>query len=92
MKINVEVTQEDIRSGNKKSATTCPLALAISRSAATTVTVGIQGITFWRIDKEWGYQGTEIKQPKDVADWRQRYDAGELVLPFGFTLDVPEAN
>lgn len=98
--VEIEVTQEDINSGIRKSCIDCPIALAVKRKFPN-LKVWIGGIneslslnTFW------------IPLPENAKRFIREFDIGALVIrtlipseemwqlnatevPFKFSIDVP---
>jgi len=78
---HVEITQEDIGKGERRSTTQCPIASALSRK------YGKAWVANYLI---WSGEGLVYEQGRDMIAWRNRYDAGHRVEPtrlsycFGF--------
>ena len=84
MKIEVDVTQEDINNGRKFNCIMCPVALAIKR-AIRNPKVSVFSILA-RIDTE------DYFFPKKVQNFIQNFDGSILVEPIKFELDISESS
>lgn len=74
----VEVTEDDIRNGNKNSCRSCPIANAINRLIDDSCIVG-QYTTRFKGKKRW--------LPFEAQEFVRRFDANLSVSPFTFTLE-----
>lgn len=81
-KITINVTQEDIDKGQRRSPETCPIALAASRILSSKVQVGIIGM--------YTKQRAITNIPLLAKQFIIKFDDGEKVGPFSFEIDVYE--
>jgi hypothetical protein len=83
--MRIDVTQEDIEKGERRHACRCPIARAISRAASSQATVGqsVAGYSAWIGD-------TKVLLPACAAVFAHSFDAGDVVSPFSFDLEVPQ--
>jgi hypothetical protein len=81
--MRIEVTQEDIGNGKRKSCWGCPIALAVGRTANLSFGERFVGSTFieW-FDGRW--HRSEV--PPLAAQFIEAFDAGKPVKPFSFEL------
>jgi hypothetical protein len=79
--VMVQVTQEDIARGERWAAFRCPVAFAAERAG-----LGRKGVTNYDIL----VRGKIIPLPGYVTEWINAYDAGCLVEPIRFSIEVPE--
>jgi hypothetical protein len=84
MKTLIKVTQQDIYEGTPTDPRTCPLARAIGRETGKTVSV-FNGSAWFGTDENRPYQ----ELPKEACEFYGKFDAGEIVEPFEFELEVP---
>lgn len=90
------VTEKDIQLGQSSSAY-CPIALALRRyhdGGKGFLRVSARaGLMWWRFDarRRSGYHPYPIVKPlpEAVRQFIAAFDAGEVVEPFAFWLDVP---
>jgi hypothetical protein len=83
MKIQIQVTQEDIDRGVRCTCENCPLALAMTRALAQDVVVVI-GEYFFISEAD-----KDAKPLPRVAEmFRSAFDAGFPVQPFEFELEL----
>lgn len=85
--MKIEVTQDDIESGTRYSASWCPVALAITRSLHRDdepedvhVCEGTKQIQIGEL---------LLPMPDHVVTFARRFDGGEPVEPFAFELEMP---
>ena len=94
--MNISVTKEDIRHGQKCNRYKCPIALAAMRSlyrssANYCVQVGFtpfgtaSEIAVW-CDDRWH----SVLLPKNVHRFMATFDRGGKVKPFDFDLEIPD--
>lgn len=76
--LRINVTKKDIAKGKRREPEDCPVALAIKRQKVAIICVGIDRI--WIADKD------AISTPKTVQRFIERFDCGNPVKPFSFTL------
>ena len=75
----IKVTQQDIELGMRFSSLRCPVACAIKRAADAAVAVGATSVIIY---------DQRLPLPA-VAELAIRdFDAGRVILPFEFELDV----
>lgn len=77
MRINVEVTAEDIKRGIKVDCLNCPIALALDRCGQPDASVS---------DSDVEIDGRFIRMPLDARRFVQDFDDGKPVEPFAFEL------
>lgn len=80
----------DIVMGKPCQGMDCPIGLAISRAApGRHFSVGCGTVAFY--DRPMWPSGWAMVQLPGVADeWARRFDRGDDVQPFSFTMEVPE--
>jgi hypothetical protein len=77
-KIRISVTAKDIAAGARNDCTACPIALAMRR-AGLSEPWARPGNLFWERDRS-------AETPDVAADFMKRFDDGEPVKPFRFTI------
>ena len=90
MKVHVEVTQEDIKKGERNNSSQCMIALAITRATEGglgDLLVGHYGSCTMGEYVIWS--GGKVRLPFRVAVHIIAYDRGQDVAPFAFDLDLP---
>jgi hypothetical protein len=88
-KLHIVVTEDHIKSGVRKDATSCPIALALqNRHDCTSVEVEPCGITFDRAGWRWKARAV----PANAETFMLRFDEGAPVEPFEFDLEVVEVE
>ena len=82
MKLTVNVTQEDIDNGRRRTCSGCPVALAISRAWGKRITVG---------PNDFGASHESIPLPREAMHFVELFDRGhaKTLLPFSFVVEVP---
>lgn len=80
-KVLIEVTQEDIKKGERGMARCCPIALAVRRALGVE-----QVVVFTKVDVKGKFI---IDSPPKVLRWACDFDDCLPVSPFSFYLDVP---
>lgn len=86
MKIEIKVTRNDIRLGERWSCRECPIALAIRRDLGLLPNVCGAGIELQ------GVLGNVLLTaacPAEANDFIGDFDSGFKVKPLTFTLDIP---
>lgn len=84
MRTLVQVTPNDIRTGNRKCKSTCPVAKAIDRLGYCSVV--FPDMLFCR---ELGSLYPKLyKAPRSVTRFVKAFDAGKPVKPFNFFLEA----
>lgn len=84
MIVHVEVTQEDIDKGQRRTCNICPVALALYRTVPAcspwvqTTTASIQG-----------WQGPRAHLPLVARKFIEEFDHAQPVEPFAFDLEFP---
>lgn len=80
----INVTKYFIRRGTRCQSTACPVALAIHRA-------GLRGLSVdrWGVFKD-GL--ADMRFPKKVSEFIERFDNGEPVKPFSFVLRISNKN
>ena len=80
-RVRVEVTAQDIADGKRRISTRCPIALAARRALECDVRAC------------WGIlelpEGRSAGMTKKCNTFIRRFDSGETVKPFSFTVQVP---
>lgn len=79
----VEVTSEDIRIGERRRATRCPVRRALRRAGVPAHAV-FGGDYMFRAE-----DAPLMPLPVTVERWIRAYDAGHFVRPFTFKVRVP---
>ncbi len=79
MNLKITVTAKDIRNGKTSQASFCPIALACHR-------LGYPGATVTHDYIRFNFDLGETSVPKKMTDWISKFDAGEVVKPFSFTV------
>jgi hypothetical protein len=81
--VEVKVTEEDIRYGERDSMSRCPVNLALSRVFPT-----------WRVltfISRFNLGGTIIDLPPSVINFNRAFDDSTVIfVPFTFTITVPK--
>ena len=81
--MRIEVTAQDIRKGKKSNCMRCPVALAVKRLLpGHEVWADSLSIDVWTHDE---YRRVATT-PKKVATFMDRFDTGQPVKPFTFTM------
>lgn len=89
----IQVTQQNIDSGQRLAACSCPVALAILRDLPQYgVGVSSTGITLVRLPIEAKHPHTTLVTPRDVIAFVKAFDRGADVSPFKFELVVPDES
>lgn len=91
--MRIDVTAEDIRLGTRGSCATCPVARAIRRQTGRAAEFVNYDSIFLRAD--FGSPDMAlilIRVPLDVSYRIIDYDAGDVMEPFTFDLEVPPAR
>ena len=78
----IHVTSEHIKNGQKGSLFACPIALAIKKKCYD---VQVSAGSLWVKKQPDGYF-TNMHFPKAVKAFVRKFDCGEEVAPFSFTL------
>ena len=78
--MKIDVTQEDIVNGKKKSCDECPIALAMIRAGYKNVSVGSYFISSGNLT---------YLVPPEVTKFVLDFDAEKPVSPFSFELGEP---
>ena len=78
----IEVTPQDIDAGKRRSCDHCPIALALARTG-----IAFQGVDYSLV---LGPDFNPIDLPQSARNFIEKFDEGAPVLPFTFTLDIPE--
>ena len=88
--MTIEITQEDIKQGERKEGRKCPVALAFQRAGLSEASVGYcyvypRGLT--ASPGEMVSDKLRIAQglPEEVRQFNHDFDAGDPVTPFSFT-------
>lgn len=77
----VKVSRQHIKKGCRISSSHCPVALAVRAANPKAVYVAVSSMIVID-DKMWNI-------PDYVQDWVQKFDTGEHVEPFEFTIGEP---
>jgi len=87
MKVHVEVTAEDIATGEPSDYSQCPIALALKRAVpgcdpyVSTVLLSLNG-----------RHGIQAFIPTCVSMFIMDFDDGDPVDPFAFDLEIPDGT
>lgn len=81
--VEIEVTRENIADGRSFDCDYCPIALAIARHVRSNYRVSVGGMSCMI-----GTFSTDL--PLSATEFVTRFDGGCRVLPFTFTVDIPE--
>ena len=82
-KIRIRVTEKDIREGDRFKTNSCPIARAMKRKLRY-ASVDCFGYRLWN-------NGRIHRFPKsNIGSWITSFDIGRQVLPFSFTIEVPD--
>jgi hypothetical protein len=87
MKKRIRVTAKDIREGEKHNARSCPIARACVRAGLEEPKVTPEYVSF-AIDVTAGPLRRSTNLPLTAKKFVQAFDAGLIVQPFQFTIDV----
>ena len=83
--MRIEVTAEDIRNGRKHDCQYCPVARAIARATGKETLVGLRTCQIRSSSyTPWCW----LILPFAVLEFIESFDAGALVQPFDFELDL----
>ena len=93
MKLTIDVTQDDIFVGRRRSPTSCPVARAASRAVGYPVSVGSDYIRFGYTREN--QEERVVVVPTSVATWIGRNDRNYptsygSTLPISFALEIPD--
>lgn len=88
MKVNVEVTQEDIDKGIREDSCECPIARALKRFGYRSVDVEDDCAGFYvkNADKSGMCTSYLFYLPKKAIKFVSKFDNGEQVAPINFVL------
>lgn len=75
----INVTQQDIDKGIKRTCLTCPVAIAMARATGKSITVSRE--SFW-------YGMRRIRLPKEAIDFIWAFDDDRKVEPFSFEVTI----
>ena len=98
MRVDFEVTEEDIATGARKACRNCPLALAVARKLAELGShreVRVYAQAFELSERFMGrvceeLKSVDAKMLPSCLDFIETFDAGKPVYPFGFSLEIPD--
>lgn len=86
----ITVTKTDIKKGKKESTTCCPIALAVKRKLKKPQLIYVFRDEI-RFGRQWGNNyDNDIDLPKSAVKFIDKFDDGEKVKPFSFTLSAKE--
>jgi hypothetical protein len=86
MTLHVDVLQHHIDAGVRRDCRLCPVAMALQRATGEA----------WRVSEKRAVlrRGSatpiRVRIPVNVTSFIRRFDAGEPVAPFEFTIEVPD--
>jgi len=84
LRVKIEVTQEDIDRGARRSCCNCPIALAVKRLVPHCSEVDVRcGAIYAKTPELW-----KADASISVIDFISGFDAGRPVQPFSFPLDL----
>lgn len=83
--LHVKVTEEDIRSGIRKSSISCPIALAVRRVVEKTKYVEVSHASIFLYPVGGGSYIAVL--PPDVSGKVAAFDGGANMLPFEFDVE-----
>jgi len=89
MKVEIEVTQDDIEKGRKNSSSSCAVALAVKRQGYVHPYVDGENIMFSCPDTDKRFTSNCTKR---VTHWIGNFDEDKRVKPFRFTLNYSELS
>ncbi len=81
MKLTINVTQEDIKNGKRRSATKCPVSLALTRQLSLETSIYFEGYFLPTITESIKFNN------KQLADWIYNYDNDISVQPISFEIE-----
>lgn len=84
--MQIQVTQEDIDSGNRGSTFNCPVARTVNRRIKGFCIVSGSFIRLIH----WCAWATKLQYPIEVYRFIKSFDNYEYVRPFSFDLPIPE--
>lgn len=95
MKYAIEVTQEDIKHGERGLCRACPIAKAAQRALgvkfhADCDVAALASITEGGFVPQLYVNGKYYDMPFAAYDFMQRFDKGFRVSPFSFEIELPE--
>lgn len=82
----IRVTKADIKNGIPSNDEACPVFLAVKRNIKGVICVSSFHLVL--CDSRNSYE-KNVRMPKQVGKWIDRYDAHKSVKPFAFTLKIP---
>lgn len=90
MATTIEVTAEDIRRGVPRDICFCPVAIAGRRAGLDGCEVKIREILWFKRSPKGlcTWDVASANPPETVTEFVRRFDVGEPVQPFSFTLDA----
>lgn len=92
--VTVEVTAEDIATGQQRSCQRCPIALAINRLLCPRAFVEVGSEYLWIFPEDWRADWSRVVQlrtPREARGFIARFDSkGPPVDPRSFTLEIPD--
>jgi hypothetical protein len=91
IKIDVDVTDDDIRQGVPEEPECCPIALAIKRQLHPDDKVGVDICEFGPLrDSAFAtINGTDCQLPDEAREFIEQFDHDGPVFPFKFEFEVP---
>lgn len=87
--VTVQVTADDIMSGEPGDCRSCPIARALENLLKTDVSFSVRTeVIVWH---DWGHDGVagEADLPQAASDFIGRFDNADPVEPFSFEVDLP---
>jgi hypothetical protein len=88
----INVTASDIARGKARECDTCPVARAIRRVAKGYAGVVVTKWSAWLCEKPGDEAGKRLDLPRAAQVFIHLFDTSQPVIPFKFTLDIPEAR
>jgi hypothetical protein len=82
----VSVTRGDIRQGKRVSVSSCPIALAVSRSTGRAASVGPLSVVLYFGKTTRSRMVAHFHAPIEVTKFVNDFDGRKLVTPFTFSL------
>jgi hypothetical protein len=85
VKVHVDVTAEDIKDGEQRECSKCPLALALIRALPAAENVQVGPWTAKMLDKDMRRWFTSL--PVTAMNFVRHFDEGGWVVPISFDLE-----
>ena len=88
MKVQIDVTQEDLDEGVRCSFRKCPIARAIRRVFGGSWSVGSYTAVYRDDSRSFIYS---VDLPREATVFMRAFDTGDMLAPFSFEVGIPDA-